>query len=73
MGRSPENSGEMTQKLLLKPKEAAAVLSMSERKLWSLKADGTIECIKIGRSVFYSQSYLENWIANQFKTGEGQM
>ena len=60
----------MMNKLLLKSKDAAALLSMSERKLWSLTNDGTIECIKLGRSVYYCPLNLSSWISDQFDKGE---
>ena len=55
-------------KLLLDPREAAEVLSISERHLWGLTASGTIPCIRIGRSKRYCVDDLREWIETQ-KTG----
>ena len=41
---------------------AADTLAISTRKLWSLTASGDIPCIRIGRSVRYSISDLQEWI-----------
>ena len=53
-------------RLLLKPREAAQALAISERTLWQLTKDGEIESIKVGtRSVRYPVAGLERWIATQ--------
>ncbi|MCC6123397.1 MAG: helix-turn-helix domain-containing protein [Pirellulales bacterium] len=41
------------EKLLLSPREAARMLSVSERTLWTLTRDKRIESRKIGRLVRY--------------------
>ncbi len=51
--------------LLLKPPEAAAVLAISERSLWSRTASGEIPHVKIGRSVRYPVAELERWISER--------
>lgn len=56
--------------LLLSPKEAAELLSISPRKLWSLTASGNLPHLKIGRSVRYPVEDLRLWIAGQRKGGE---
>ncbi|QEG25143.1 helix-turn-helix domain-containing protein [Mariniblastus fucicola] len=61
----------MIPQLLIKADEAAKLLSMSKRKLWSLTEDGTIQCLKVGRSVFYCPRYLARWIDQQLKSGGG--
>lgn len=48
--------------LLVKAKEAATVLSISERKLWELTNRKEIPCIRVGRSVRYSLADLSAWI-----------
>jgi excisionase family DNA binding protein len=40
--------------LLLKPAQAAEVLAISARKLWSLTASGEIPHVRIGRCVRYN-------------------
>lgn len=49
-------------KLLLTPKEAAAALAISERKLWQLMKDGTIPCIRIGRATRYAVGDLQEFV-----------
>lgn len=53
------------EKLLLTPREAADTLSISERKLWELANCGTIKVVRIGRSVRYSYTVLEDFISAQ--------
>lgn len=54
-----------TPRLLLTSREAAVALSISERKLWELTNCGVIKVVRIGRSVRYSCSALEEFIAEQ--------
>jgi excisionase family DNA binding protein len=52
-------------KLLLKPKEAAAMLGVSERTLWTLTEDGEIPCIRIGKTQKhkrYAPADLAAWV-----------
>lgn len=49
-------------KLAVTAKEAAEMLSISERKLWSLTAAKEIESFRIGRSVRYTVGALENYV-----------
>ena len=52
-----------TPTLLLKPREAAKVLSISERKLWSLtQPRGPIPAVRHNRWVAYHLVDLESWI-----------
>jgi excisionase family DNA binding protein len=44
---------------LLKPKEAARMLSISERSLWKFTRSGEIPFVQIGRSVRYDPKDLE--------------
>ena len=46
------------ERLALKPKEAADMLGISERTLWSLREAGKIKAKKIGRAVRYAKSEL---------------
>jgi excisionase family DNA binding protein len=48
---------------LLKPAEAAAMLAISRRLLWSLSNRGDIPVVRIGRLVRYAVPALERWIA----------
>lgn len=48
--------------LLVTPREAAAMLSMSERKLWTLSNRGEIPRIKVDRMVRYAVADLRAFI-----------
>lgn len=50
--------------LLIDARQAAAVLRLGRRKLWSLTICGAIPSRRIGRAVRYAPSELETWIAN---------
>ena len=53
------------QRLTLKARETAELLSISERTLWSLTAPrGPIPCLRLNRSVLYSIASLERFIAD---------
>lgn len=49
-------------RLLLRPKEAAEALAISERSLWGLTASNQIPCVRFGRSVRYVADDLRRWI-----------
>ena len=49
-------------RLLIKPKEAALALAISERSLWQLTKDGSLPCVRIGRTVRYDLRDLETWV-----------
>jgi len=49
-------------RLLLTELQAAAALSLSPRKLWSLRSSGDIAHLRIGRSVRYDIADLKEWI-----------
>lgn len=50
---------------LLTLREAAALLSVSERTVWQLGADGQIPQVRIGRAVRYDPADLRRWIEKQ--------
>ena len=52
---------------LLKPPQAAAYLSISQRKLWQLTNCGEMPCVRIGRAVRYSRQTLDDWIEQREK------
>ena len=60
------NSGERgntNARLVLKTAEAAELLSISDRALWSLTAPrGPIPCVRLGRSVRYSLAALQRYV-----------
>lgn len=58
------------QRLLLKPRTAAALLSISERQLWQHTAPrGPIPATRIGNCVRYSPQTLQAFIDGQQQTG----
>lgn len=55
-----------SQRLLLKPREAAQALGVSSGTLWNLtQPRGPIPAIHVGRLVRYPTEALEAWIASQ--------
>lgn len=50
-------------KLLLSPREASALLGVSERNLWSLTKAGEVPSLKIGRLTKYRPEALAAWLA----------
>ena len=53
------------QRLLLNVREAAATLALSERKLWELTHREGLPAVRIGRSVRYRLTDLEEWVGRQ--------
>ena len=52
-----------TTTFLMKPREAAEALGISEKTLWSRTAPrGPIPVVRLGRSVRYSVDALRRWI-----------
>jgi excisionase family DNA binding protein len=58
-------------RLLLRPREAARSLGISERSLWSLTNHGEIPAVRFGRSVRYDLDTLRQVIAGKVQ-GEGR-
>ncbi|NQV27745.1 MAG: helix-turn-helix domain-containing protein [Rhodopirellula sp.] len=50
---------------LLTVREAADVLRVSERTLWTLTHSGELSAVRVGRSVRYDQSDLASWIESR--------
>lgn len=60
------------QPLALRPREAARMLSISERTLWGLTAPrGPIPCIRLNRGVLYSVDDLRQWLRDQATSTKG--
>ena len=53
------------QSLLIKAPEAAKVLALSERTLWTLANTGEIPHVRVGRAVRYDPADLRSWIARK--------
>ncbi len=47
---------------LLRVPEAAKLLAIGTRLLWSLTNSGQIPCVRIGRAVRYDPADLQRWI-----------
>ncbi len=56
--------------MLINAKTAAALLSVSERTLWTLTNRGEIRCVRIGRAVRYDPEDLRAWIAAKKSRGD---
>jgi len=54
--------GQGLQPLLVSSAQAARLLAVSERTLFSLRKAGTIPAVQVGRAVRYSVAELEAWI-----------
>ena len=57
------NAGLLDGHRLLKGRQAAEVLAISPRTLWSLSASGEIPTVRFRNCVRYSSSDLRTWIA----------
>jgi len=55
-------SGQTITRLLLSPREAAKLLSISERTLFTLTKAGEIRAVRFGRNVRYDPADLRAWI-----------
>jgi len=55
----------VTPVLLVRPKEAAAMLAMSARMLWTLTNTKAIPCVRFGRAVRYDPDDLRAWRDSQ--------
>ena len=60
---------EKLQPQLIRPRDAARYLAISERKLWELMRLGRIPCIRIDRSVRYDLDDLREWIKSRKEKG----
>lgn len=49
-------------KLLVDPREAARLLSVCEKTLWTITERGELPCVRIGRAKRYSIARLNAWI-----------
>ena len=48
--------------VLIKSREAAKILAISERTLWDATKNKGLPCVKIGRSVRYDPADLASWV-----------
>ena len=52
---------------LLKPREAAKLLAISERMLYTLTKRGDIAAVRMGKAVRYTQAELATFISKQMQ------
>lgn len=61
--------------LAYRPREAAAVLGISQRLLWQLTHDGVIPCVRVGggkrQTVLYPKATLEAWLTREAESAKG--
>ena len=55
--------------LLLTPEQAAKALAISPRKLWGLKASGSVKYVRCGRLIRYDIDDLRVWIEENKEGG----
>ena len=61
---------EGVDRLALRPREAARLLGIGQRLLWSKTNAGEIPHLRIGRCVVYPIDQLRSWLAGQAAKGE---
>jgi excisionase family DNA binding protein len=62
-----------TEPFLLKAREAAQRLAISERHLYQLTSSGELPCVRIGKLVRYSVATLRKWIKDRESTEHPQL
>jgi hypothetical protein len=58
--------------ILITETDAAKVLGISPRKLWQLRSDGQIPCIRMDRTIRYRVGALEEWARSQERKQEAK-
>jgi excisionase family DNA binding protein len=56
------SSTKRADRLLVGANDAAEILSISQRLLWTLTNKGDIPCVRIGRRILYAPSDLTAWV-----------
>ncbi|MEZ6078799.1 MAG: helix-turn-helix domain-containing protein [Pirellulaceae bacterium] len=57
------------EQILVSSRDAAKMLGISERTLWSLKTQGSIPSVKTGKSVRYRPETLRRWAEEKEQDG----
>jgi excisionase family DNA binding protein len=60
----PSGPPDSDERFLLRPREAAERLAISERQLFSITKSGLLPCVRVGRLVRYSTETIRQWIRN---------
>lgn len=56
--------------LALRPREAARMLGVCPRTLWTMTRERGVPHVRLGRAVLYPVRGLERWLAEQSRTSE---
>jgi excisionase family DNA binding protein len=62
-----ELKGEVMERMLLKPTEAAEVIGLGRSKTYELISKGLIPSVRIGKSVRIPVAALRNWVEQQLR------
>lgn len=62
----------MPEKLSVRRREAAQMLSISVRTLERLTASGEIPCVRLDRGILYSVEALREWLGRKMAENEGR-
>ena len=68
--RNDQAGVELSTRLALRPKEAAAALGICERTLRTLQPE--LPCIRVSGTVLYPVKVLEEWLARRAKAEQGR-
>jgi len=69
-GYQPQPPGHEADCLALRPRDAARVLSVSERTLWGLTKQGRVPFVRFGKAVRYPVHLLRKWLEAEAQTTE---
>jgi excisionase family DNA binding protein len=50
---------------LLRPEQAAALLAVKPSWIYDAVRSGRLPCLRVGRHIRFTQTMLENWLAEQ--------
>jgi excisionase family DNA binding protein len=62
-----EIKGDVMERILLKPTEAAEVIGLGRSKTYELISKGLIPSVRIGKSVRVPVAALRNWVEQQLR------
>ena len=62
MNRWKDVANERPAPLLIRPREAARILAISERTLHDLTKTGNLTCVRVGGAKRYSVAVLRAWV-----------
>jgi excisionase family DNA binding protein len=70
--RSVAGPEPIARPLALRPKDAAGMLGIGARLLWSMTNRGEVPHVRLGRAVLYPVAELERWLAEQTRPKGGR-